>query len=845
MRYLYFFIFLLFLAPSNALQSVRVQFKSGHKFQFAGFYQALHQGYYKEAGFQVELKQGSNDAFSIRQVLTNQADFGVASVEVLDSYLKGSALVLLTTLQQYNPLVLVSLKGNQFQDLVNFNHSKILLPHSKANSIAILMMLQKFGVHLNSVQLITNASKKIESFKLSDADAFVIDHSKLAQYQNKYGKKLSIFKPLSYGISVYGDLLFSSKLFSSKFPFASQKFKTASIRGWQFALSHPKETIELLQNKYSSSTNERDLFLEYEAMKESIQENLLPIGFSNLERWNKIVNGLVAFEGETKKIRNLDDFFFHFEASQSKTLETVLLLIIALLSLTLIKLLYDLYLLKKRARQKLELDLDMAQDHLSSIQEFASIGTWSYTLSNDQFYFSKGLYHLLKRDLSLEQPNFDTVLAYIHPNDREVFELYFNQLCKTGESFDLTFSVNRDDQVQRDFIITGYLEHKEGDRVVGVQGEIKDVSEFIEQEQKLRLTRFSIDDSNELMIWLDIEGKIFDLNDSVCKVFSVKKEELLGQYLSDIYPKVTYQQLMQNIRTVCDLGLVRTQIDFTTKDKQSLSYEVLASLIAFQESQYIYLSLRNINERKLYEEQLIIAKQKAEAGEQLKSNLIATMSHEFHTPMNAIVGFSSMLATTPKEQQQEFVDEIEKNSKRLLNLLSDTLVYSAISQSDVVRQDSNIKELLEITCMEMYESIKNTALEIHNNLDENVPDVVEIDSAMFASLLKNLLDNAIKFSKRGKIQVHLSYSEDLSEFSSPYLTLRVQDQGIGISSSEFKQIFTPFYQIDSSYKRAQSGTGMGLAVCKKITDCVGGSIVVHSELGNGTEVVVDFPLLLN
>ena len=116
---------------------------------------------------------------------------------------------------------------------------------------------------------------------------------------------------------------------------------------------------------------------------------------------------------------------------------------------------------------------------------------------------------------------------------------------------------------------------------------------------------------------------------------------------------------------------------------------------------------------------------------------------------------------------------------------------------------------------------------------------------MFNTLLKHLLDNAIKFSSQGTIHVSLSYENSSDEILFPHLLLTIKDEGIGIDPIYHSRIFDAFYQIDSTYKRSQGGTGMGLAVCKKIVDCVGGRININSALGKGTEFKVFYPIRID
>lgn len=843
MKALYLYIFLFSLTHCYCLQSVKVQLKWYHQFQFAGIYQAKEQGYYKDAGLDVDILEINRNITSVSQVLDGNAEFGVGSVDVLYSYLSGYDVQLIATIFQENPLVLASLQLDKFKDLKNFNYSKLMLNAQKFDSLPIYMMLEKMGININSIQSVPFDYSRIVNKNLENVDGFIIYATDQFKYNTLFQDKIKFFRPIDFDVSIYGDVLFTSKDYAEKYPDKTLGFKKATLKGWSYALANSMETIELIKSRYKSSMSNKELFLEYKATKKMVEKNLVSIGFSNKKLWEQMATKLSDLNLLPHKRRDLKEFYFSHEENHMSYHRSLLLIFVLLTLIFCIVQFYKWFRPQVRTRKELESDLLKAKDHLLSIQEFASIGTWSYLVGVDKFYFSKGLDYLLKKDGRLSQPKYSDFLSFIHEDDKDLFDLYFNNLCNQGSPFDLTFRVKREDGELRDFIINGYTVLKEKKEVLQVQGEVKDVTEYMEQEQKLRLTKFSVDDSKELMIWLDLEGKIFDLNNSVCQTFNIIKEDLIGRVLSDVYKLVSYEDLQRDILTIRDTGELRTEIEFTVNNEQTIPYEIIGSCVSFKKDEYIFLSLRDISEQKSYESELILAKKEAEIEEQLKSNLLATMSHEFHTPINAIVGFSSMLKESSSDERPVYVEEIDKSSQRLQKLLEDTLLFSSISQDEVSFEEFSIKDVVEIACMEVQESIQNMPITLKCNINENVPNIVSIDSKLFASLLKNLLENAIKYSNEGTVNINLDYSESLKDFSWPYLILIVEDQGIGIEECYLEKIFSPFYQVDSSHKRIQAGTGMGLAVCKKVMDCVGGTIHIDSKLYKGTKFTVKFPLI--
>ena len=278
-----FCVFIFVLLTCQA-QSIRLQLKWKHQFQFAGYYQAKEQGYYQKSDLEVEFLERRENVSSIDQVLNSKAEFGVSSINVLYSYLMGEDIVLVSTIYQYNPLVLFSKAGEKFQDPKNYDQSRLMLYSKNSGSLSILMMLKNAGVNLDKIHFVPFDMEKLRSKDFFQVDAYSMYLTDINLHNNDQISR-RILKPSSYGISVYGDLLFTRNSFAKEFPLETQRFKEATLKGWQYALSHPHETIQLIQKKYNRNFTDQELFDEYEANQGMVQESLIPIGNSNPKRW--------------------------------------------------------------------------------------------------------------------------------------------------------------------------------------------------------------------------------------------------------------------------------------------------------------------------------------------------------------------------------------------------------------------------------------------------------------------------------------------------------------------------------------------------------------------------------
>ena len=225
------------------------------------------------------------------------------------------------------------------------------------------------------------------------------------------------------------------------------------------------------------------------------------------------------------------------------------------------------------------------------------------------------------------------------------------------------------------------------------------------------------------------------------------------------------------------------------------------------------------------EQKLIIARDKAEELDRLKSAFLANMSHEIRTPLNSIVGFSSLLAETDdREERQEYIKIVETNNELLLQLVSDILDLSKIESGtfDFVRSDLDVNE----SCMKIIKSLEMKVPETVDLVFEKyMPDChIYTDKNRFLQVITNFINNALKFTKQGTIA--LGYEQ-----TAPHeIKFYVRDTGIGIPKEKIDSIFERFVKLNTFVQ----GTGLGLSICKSLVSQMGGKIGVESTEGEGS-----------
>ncbi|SNR70499.1 PAS domain-containing hybrid sensor histidine kinase/response regulator [Lutibacter flavus] len=247
----------------------------------------------------------------------------------------------------------------------------------------------------------------------------------------------------------------------------------------------------------------------------------------------------------------------------------------------------------------------------------------------------------------------------------------------------------------------------------------------------------------------------------------------------------------------------------------------------------------DITDRKESENELVIAKNKAEESDKLKSAFLANMSHEIRTPMNGIMGFAELLKTPNLSgfEQQNYIKIIEKSGTRMLNIINDIISISKIEsgQIDINLTETSINEHLEFiyTFFKPEVEAKGLQLSYKNPLPLN-ESIIKTDKEKLLAIYTNLVKNAIKFSENGSIE--FGYNK-----KGEYLECFVKDHGIGIPKERQKAIFKRFIQADIKDTMARQGAGLGLAISKAYAEILGGKIWVESEKEKGSTFYFTIP----
>ena len=255
-------------------------------------------------------------------------------------------------------------------------------------------------------------------------------------------------------------------------------------------------------------------------------------------------------------------------------------------------------------------------------------------------------------------------------------------------------------------------------------------------------------------------------------------------------------------------------------------------------------TFQDVTKRKQVEQALVRAKEAAQAANKAKSMFLANMSHEIRTPLNGIMGMLQLMQTTSLDaEQSDLIHNAVSSSKRLFRLLSDILDLSRIEANhlEILSEPVDIVDVLRSVEQLFLPVARQKGLEFKLNLEANLPQCIQGDAVRLQQVLSNLVGNALKYTERGSVCVSV-YSAMGALPEQNRLMFTIEDTGVGIPASKMSALFNPFTQVEEdSYRRKYQGAGLGLSICKRIVQLMGGSITCSSREGKGTVFRVALP----
>jgi len=378
--------------------------------------------------------------------------------------------------------------------------------------------------------------------------------------------------------------------------------------------------------------------------------------------------------------------------------------------------------------------------------------------------------------------------------------------------------------------------------IVGLVGIGRDITEQRLANETIQKLSKGIEQSPSTIVVTDAMGNIEYANPRFFEITGYTPEETIGQNPRILKSGEMSPESYKNMWKTISSGEVWRGEFHNRKKNGELFWESATITCIKNERGEItnYIAIKeDVSDRKQMEADLIVAKERAEESDRLKSAFLANMSHEIRTPLNSIIGFSELLAYSDFDDQQKknFVEQIIRNGNNLLNIINDIVDISKIEAGEITIRLTSIPvfEFIQDIRLMFSHRIELRGLQFRIDLPERTRNcLIYADYERLKQVFSNLIGNALKFTADGFIEIGCRQLNKNLEF-------RVSDTGIGIAPEHHVQIFDRFRQVETSYKRKYGGNGLGLAITKNLVELMGGRIWLESDAGKGSTFFFTIP----
>ena len=434
-------------------------------------------------------------------------------------------------------------------------------------------------------------------------------------------------------------------------------------------------------------------------------------------------------------------------------------------------------------------------------------------------------------------------LEILFPGGSRTESLAYIHKALSGEHWDAVEIpiLKKDGDVRAVLWNSANVYDQEGSRIVATIAQGQDITEKKEAERQVTFQASLLNQVRNAVIATDLDGRIIYWSHFSEILYQWKAEEVLGRSIAEtIVPSHKRQRIRDVMEEIVRFGYLESEFIVQRKDGSLFPALYVFNILKDEHGRSMGFASVSIDltERKKVEEDLLLAKERAESATKAKSQFLANMSHEIRTPMNAVIGLTGLLLSTPiNSEQRDYIETIRSSGDSLLAVISDILDFSKIEGGmlELESEPFDMQRVLEDSVNMVSSPARDKGIGLSFSLEPGVPSQILGDQARLKQILVNLLGNAVKFTEKGEISVTVSASRASPKMGGlEEIMFAVKDTGIGISKDHMGRLFQSFSQADPSTTRKYGGTGLGLVISKNLAERMGGRIWAESEPGKGS-----------
>ena len=486
---------------------------------------------------------------------------------------------------------------------------------------------------------------------------------------------------------------------------------------------------------------------------------------------------------------------------------------------------------------------------LELAEQMSGIGHWRFDVLSGEVTWSDEVYRIHGFEPGKVEPDYELVLASYHPDDAEVLGSAVSQAITTGTGYALQLRIQLPGREERLVETKAATEQDESGRTVALFGVFQDVTDSVHTHDQIAASearyRLLADRASDIIVTYGVDGRIRYISPSIEAATGVAAEELVGRPVTNLILAEDVPALAERFRAMVKTPAGTPIEGFRYRGAANPGdqrwFEARTSLIRDEDGRVVEFQdvVRDITATKALEDQLIAARDVAEAGARTKSEFLANMSHELRTPLTSVIGFSGMLQGSRNlpEAERRYADRIATASEALLSVINDILDYSKLEAEavDLDPQAFDPRAMVEGAVAIVETQCQAKGLMLETVIDADLPGALMGDEGRLRQVTLNFLSNAVKFTTSGTIRLDVTTAGDR-------LRLAVTDSGIGIAPNKIDTLFDRFTQADASTTRVYGGTGLGLAISQRLIEMMGGEIGADSRPGEGSTFWFEVPM---